>query len=220
MKKILIILGCFIALQSQAQLTLNSDIVVAAQRSVDGKQYNLVSGKHVPYTNAAQFLSIITSTRRHVGEIAYIMSGSRIQTWQFVGGIADSNFVSVAYPSYLQYPLKALNDSTAGMYGDSVQIYTSGSAVTASLKTDVLVINPASAISSLSITFPDSASYKNTFDIIFGGTIVYGSAVITSITFVPGSGQSILMPSTPGPINSGTVLKFKFVASLNNWYLQ
>lgn len=220
MKKLTFLLLLFTALQSSAQININSGIVVAAQQSVDGKQYLLSSGKHVPYANAAQFLSTVLSTRRHVGEIAYIQNGSRIEAWHFVGGIADSNFISVAYPSYLRYPLKAIDDSTAGFYNDSVQIYTSGTAVATSDKVDVLVINPPSTVSSLAITLPDTASYRNTFEIIFGGDIAFGSAVITSITFSPGSGQTISMPTESGPINSGTVYKFRFITSLNKWYFE
>jgi hypothetical protein len=202
-----------------AQMLLNSDIVEAAQRSVDGKQYRLVSGKHVPYDNAAQFLSTITSTRRHIGQIGYIKVGTRIEPWQFINGIADSNFKAVAIPNYLRYPLIALSDSTAGLQGDSLQSYTSGSTLNVGTRVDVVVVNPASIVASLSIKLPDTASYKNEVQIIVGGTIPIGNNVITSLSFIPNTGQSILQVSFPNPITSGSSFTFKFTPSINRWTL-
>lgn len=76
-------------------MIINSELVLAAQKSVDGKQYKLVNNRHVPYINSIDYLTTITSTRRHVGEIGYVVNGSIIETWQFIGGIADINFVKV-----------------------------------------------------------------------------------------------------------------------------
>lgn len=76
-------------------MTINSDLVVTVQTSVDGKQYKLSSLKHVPYASAPEYLSLIPSTRRHVGQIGYIANGAAIETWQFIGGILDVNFVLV-----------------------------------------------------------------------------------------------------------------------------
>ena len=86
MKKIFLILSMLCGI-CHAQITLNSDIVEATQRSVDGKQYKLVNGKHVPYTNAADVLATIPLTRRHVGQIFYVGN----DVYHFVGNIADSS---------------------------------------------------------------------------------------------------------------------------------
>lgn len=121
---------------------------------------------------------------------------------------------------YFAYPFKKINDSIVGFYGDSVQLYTTGSSEVVVNKVDVLVINPASTVASLTITFPDTASYKNSLEILFGGTIAYGDEVITSITFTAGSGQTIIMPPESGPINSGTNFHFKYIVSTKTWYLE
>ena len=94
MRKILVIALMVLAHGTvDAQISLNSDIVVTAQRSADGKQYKLQAGKHVPYANTAEFLSTVPTTRRHVGELAYVYgSNGAILTYQFVGGVADVNF--------------------------------------------------------------------------------------------------------------------------------
>lgn len=96
MKKILSMLLVLFHFMGQAQNNINSGLTVAAQQSVDAKQYKLSSGKHVPYNSSAEFLTAITNTRRHIGEVGYILNGSAIEIWQFVGGIADSNFVKVS----------------------------------------------------------------------------------------------------------------------------
>lgn len=86
MKKIFLILAMLWGV-CYAQITLNSDIVTASQRSVDGKQYKLVAGKHVPYSSASEVLSIIPLTRRHVGQIFYVGN----DVYHFVNNIADSS---------------------------------------------------------------------------------------------------------------------------------
>ena len=85
------ILICFNA--ATAQQTTSSGLTVTGQQSVDGKQYKILNGRHIPYASAAEFLAYVVATRRHVGEIAYVYNGLAIETWQFVGGIADVNFV-------------------------------------------------------------------------------------------------------------------------------
>lgn len=77
-------------------MTINSELVVTVQTSVDGKQYKLSSLKHVPYASSVEYLSLIPSTRRHIGQIGYIANGGIVEVWQFIGGILDVNFVKVS----------------------------------------------------------------------------------------------------------------------------
>lgn len=95
MKKVFLILFLGLSYVMQAQTTVNAGLTVTAQQSVDGKGFKLSSGKHVPYLTSTEFLTTIPSTRRHIGQIAYVTNGSLIETWQFVGGIADVNFKKV-----------------------------------------------------------------------------------------------------------------------------
>lgn len=78
-----------------AQQANNKGFTITAQQSVDGKQYKTLNNRHVPYDNAADFLISISSSRRHLGQIGYVYNGSAIEIWQFVGGIADVNFVKI-----------------------------------------------------------------------------------------------------------------------------
>lgn len=70
-------------------MLFNSDLTVAAQLSIDGKRFKIVSGKHVPYTDAADILATIASTRRHVGQIFTTVDGD----FHFVGGITDGDLI-------------------------------------------------------------------------------------------------------------------------------
>lgn len=76
-------------------MLLNDDLVLAAQKSVDGKMYKTVSGKHVPYSNSAEVLATIPNTRRHVGQRFRVANGAGIDDWHFVGGFADVNLVKI-----------------------------------------------------------------------------------------------------------------------------
>lgn len=76
--------------------TQNAELTATVQKSIDGKQYKLVGLQHLPYTNAAQYLSTVTNTRRHIGQIGFIAgTGDLVEIWQFQGGIADENFVKI-----------------------------------------------------------------------------------------------------------------------------
>ena len=127
MKKLVSIFLFFagLSLSTQAQIQINSDFNVAAQRSVDGKQYKVVNNKHVPYADTADFLATIPKTRRHIGEIAYIYgSEGKINIWQFVGGIDQSNLQLIsgafsltntrAYPVQTIAEMLALDSAKVG----------------------------------------------------------------------------------------------------------
>lgn len=120
MKKILsfrllaIAIAALLCGTSNAQIILNSDINVASQRSVDGKQYHVVGNKHYPYKDTANFLSTIPKTRRHVGEISYIFNSdsSVINIWQFVGGIENNNLVNVSALYYKKPEVDSIIDNS------------------------------------------------------------------------------------------------------------
>lgn len=92
MRKVLFCLFIACSFYTQAQITQSSDFVVTVQKSVDGKQYKIVSNKHVPYASAAEFLSTIPSPRRHIGQIAFVANGDKVEMWQFMTCITDACF--------------------------------------------------------------------------------------------------------------------------------
>jgi hypothetical protein len=74
-------------------ISINDTLVLAAQMSIEGKMFKVVSNKHVPYSNSADVLATITATRRHIGQLFRVANGAAIEDWEFVGGIADENLV-------------------------------------------------------------------------------------------------------------------------------
>jgi hypothetical protein len=77
-------------------ISMNDTLVLAAQMSIEGKMFKVVSNKHVPYSNSADVLATITATRRHIGQLFRVANGAAIEDWEFVGGIADENLVKKA----------------------------------------------------------------------------------------------------------------------------
>ena len=82
-------------------MTLNQEIVIVAQLSVDGKGFKRVGTAHTAWDSTADFLdpSNTPPTRRHEGMVGWIRSGSDIEMWHFVGGITDDKFIKYILPS-------------------------------------------------------------------------------------------------------------------------
>lgn len=74
-------------------MTINQDIIIAAQYSTDGKGFKKAGVVHVPWSSTTEFLSGTPNTRRHVGMVGWIVNGDSIELWHFVGGIANADFV-------------------------------------------------------------------------------------------------------------------------------
>ena len=73
-------------------ISINDSLIVASQKNVDGKAFDVVNNKSVPYSSVAAFLSKVPVTRRHIGMIVFIYSeGGKIERYQFVTGIADTD---------------------------------------------------------------------------------------------------------------------------------
>lgn len=104
------------------------------------------------------------------------------------------------------WPIQGGGGSTV----DVIQSHTSGSSVVAASTTNVLLINPASRLATLSITLPASS---DNISIFFGGTMTSGE-VVGTLTLVPPSGTTILQASTPIEIQAGESIVFKKISSV------
>lgn len=109
----------------------------------------------------------------------------------------------------------AVGTGGGGGGSDVVQTYTSGATVTVTNGNNVLVVNPASPIASLTITLPTTWHTSNYVTIVFGGTITSGNPVITSLNIVNGSGQTLVQAVNPngGSYVSGNVIQYKLVST-------
>lgn len=184
MKSIFLFLIIFCCVAAHAQtIPLNSGITVASQQSVEGKQYKIVAGKHVPWASSTEFLSTIASSRRHIGQVAYIDNGTSIDVWQFVGGITNSNFKSLTDTLKLVLPLFKRNDSVfvnlkSGSVSQSVSSATTVVVTFGGTQSDAnyrIAITPTSDIA-------ETAS-KVTTKTTTTFTVTYASAITGTCSF-------------------------------------
>jgi hypothetical protein len=105
---------------------------------------------------------------------------------------------------------------SGGSVAPVVQTHTSGSTVTVNDGTNVLIINPTSTISSLTITLPATANTDGTLKIFFGGTLTSGS-VVTSLTIIGNTGQTILQAAAPTSANAGESVGYFLAPSSTTW---
>lgn len=100
---------------------------------------------------------------------------------------------------------------------DTIQVHTSGTTVTVSTGVNILYVDPASTLATLTITLPATPNYRGTLDIFFGGTLTSGN-VVTAITISPNSGQTKLEASTPGYVEAGEHISYQYRVANTKWY--
>lgn len=120
----------------------------------------------------------------------------------------------------MKYLIIFLFPLTAFAQANSLANYTLTGGTSYDIPADasVLRVNPASLISTLTLTMSVNAPDRQELNIFFGGTIANGSPVITTLTLAPGAGQSILQATAPIVITSGDYLIYKYDAQTKRWY--
>lgn len=103
-------------------MTINQEIVLTVQLSVDGKGFKRVGNVHTPWASTSEFLGAMPNTRRHEGMFGYIRIGSDIEIWHFVGGIADEDFVKYGIDAVTSIITEISNDDFPTV-GESDKIY-------------------------------------------------------------------------------------------------
>lgn len=113
-------------------VNFNDGINLAAPRYLDLRQGKIVAGRSVPYDSTTEALATVPVSRRAVGLILYVLNGSIIQDWQFVGGTADGNLVlkttggSAPAPFVLEVVIGSSEAATAGITdGDTYYVNSS-----------------------------------------------------------------------------------------------
>lgn len=79
-----------------------------------------------------------------------------------------------------------------GSVSDLVQVYTSGATLVQTAGANYIIVNPASLIAALTLTFAVAWHPSGDLYILFGGTITSGNPTITAFTYVGGAGQTIV----------------------------
>jgi hypothetical protein len=131
----------------------------------------------------------------------------------FPGTTADS-LLTINNGAVREVP--ATTFTYTGYGSDSVQQVTSGSTATQTTGYNIVVINPASTLSSMTLTTATAFHSSNDLYILFGGTITSGNAVVTSLTINAGSGLTLVQAVNPNGLtyNAGEMIRYHKIGSL------
>lgn len=99
----------------------------------------------------------------------------------------------------------------------TTQTDTSGGNVTINNGTDWLIINPSSTAALIIIKMPATPTDRQQMFISFGGTVTSGP-VVTNVSVIPNTSQTILQASTPSTVNAGESLEYKYNLASTTWY--
>src|ERR1700721_2511001 len=97
---------------------------------------------------------------------------------------------------------------------DSTIVITSGSSSTVTNGYNVVQFNPTSVISSYTLTLPTTWHSSNDLLIAFtsNGTITNGSAMVTTLTIVAGSGQTLSQYVVPNTGYAGEIIRYHLIS--------
>lgn len=104
------------------------------------------------------------------------------------------------------------------MQREGVHIITSGTTATINNGAGSVFIDPASTLTTLTLTLPSAPSDQDIITILFGGTLTAGT-VVTLFTLSPNSGQTILgtaLSATAALFSS--CFRFQYRRSNTTWY--
>jgi hypothetical protein len=108
-----------------------------------------------------------------------------------------------------------------GSAADTIQIHTSGSTVNVGDSTSWLIINPSSALTSLTVNLPSTSTVGKTIRISFGGTInAPATVVVNTLTIAPYAGSGVVGSTVFYSVETSDNLTFKYYSSLSKWYRQ
>ena len=96
---------------------------------------------------------------------------------------------------------------------------TSGTSIIISNQTkDIwLIVDPSTTLATFSATLSAAPIDGQLVTMSFGGTINSGT-VVTTISILPNTGQTILQASTPTAVNAGESISYRYSSSISKWY--
>lgn len=115
----------------------------------------------------------------------------------------------------MQNVVFGLSELLSNSTPDSIQVYTTGDTVTVDSSVIVLFINPSTTKDTLTIILPLGVNTKNEVQIYFGGTIT-ADTVVTNLSILANTGQSIIQATVPLTAEAGECLVYRY--RLTKWF--
>lgn len=114
-----------------------------------------------------------------------------------------------------QIGINKINKYNMQIIPETQVMFTSGSTVTASQGVGLVIVNPASALSAMTINFPPNPDDRDMFMLQFGGSILSGSVVVL---LTLSGGATGILGTLPTTANSGQCMTFIYNIKTNKWY--
>lgn len=112
---------------------------------------------------------------------------------------------------------QALNNATSNAAAYTVQVFNAGASAGVNNNINTLLVDPPALLATLSITLPSTPTNGQLVNVSFGGTIINGT-VVTALTILPNTGQSILQATTPTSMEAGETIAYRYNSSNSKWY--
>ena len=206
---------------TRARLQQQFDSANAAQAVINGVQDDsllihntrILANQNAANTNAANI-----NLKVNIADTASMLAGYKVASILTSGTLADAR-LSSNVPKMVSNVLPAVDGSLLTNLNPAsiaTVIQTITATATINNSTTTLLVNPATVVSSLSITFCAAPYQTQIIRIVFGGTITSGNQVVTTLSILPNSGQSVVRVFPSVEAFAGDFLAFQYINT--NWY--
>ena len=206
---------------TRARLQQQFDSAKVAQAVINGVQNDTLNSHKTQIlanTNAANTNAANINLKVNIADTASMLAGYRDASILSSGTLDDAR-LSSNVPKMVSNVLPAVDGSLLTNLNPAsiaTVIQTITATATINNSTTTLLVNPATVVSSLSITFCAAPYQTQIIRIVFGGTITSGNQVVTTLSILPNSGQSVVRVFPSVEAFAGDFLAFQYINT--NWY--
>ena len=206
---------------SRGRLKQYGDSLSASQAVLNGVQNDTLTSHNtriLANTNAANTNAANINLKVNIADTASMLAGYKVASILTSGTLADAR-LSSNVPKMVSNVLPAVDGSLLTNLNPAsiaTVIQTITATATINNSTTTLLVNPATVVSSLSITFCAAPYQTQIIRIVFGGTITSGNQVVTTLSILPNSGQSVVRVFPSVEAFAGDFLAFQYINT--NWY--
>lgn len=178
-------------------VTVDLNGVLGAQTiSGGGSVTNVSSG------NANPLFNISVATQTSTPTFSFTQQNAAANTY------LGNSTGSPAAPSFVGFK---------NNYAENSQTITSGASTTITDGNTIVYINPSSVLASHTITMPPTPQDKQFVKFFYGGTISAGSPVVTTLSIVANTGQTLYQSITPNMANGADEMEYRYETSTTSW---